>query len=135
MLRRRFGPDGERGVSAIEFAMLMPVFLPLIFLLVQAGLYFHAANVTQAVAQTTGRVLRTYPGNPGQDPTTALPSEGFLQGQASRIAVETWESLDANKTSSQPTAEVALNTDGFNQLTVTVHSTCVNLLPGILPTL
>jgi Flp pilus assembly protein TadG len=135
MLRRRFGPDGERGVSAIEFAMLMPVFLPLIFLLVQAGLYFHAANVTQAVAQTTGRVLRTYPGNPGQDPTTALPSEGFLQGQASRIAVETWESLDANKTSSQPTTEVALNADGFNQLTVTVHSTCVNLLPGILPTL
>jgi len=135
MLRRRFGSDAERGVSAVEFAMLMPIFLPLIFLLVQAGLYFHASNVTQAVAQTTGRVLRTYPGEPGQGPTTQLPDEGTLTGEANRVAVDTWESLDANKTSARPTADVALNTDGFNQLTVTIHSRCINLLPGLLPDL
>lgn len=135
MIRRRLGPDRDRGVSAVEFAVLMPVFLPFIFLLVQAGLYFHAVNVTQAVAQTTARVIRTYPGTPGQDPATVVPSGGELQPRASRVAVETWEQLDANKTSSQPTAQVDVDVNGSNQLTVTINSTCVNLLPGILPTL
>jgi Flp pilus assembly protein TadG len=135
MIRRRLGADRERGVSAVEFAVLMPVFLPLIFLLVQAGLYYHAVNVTHAVAQTTARVIRTYPGNPGQAPVTQVPSGGQLQPQAQRVAVETWEALDANKTSSQPQVDVDVDVGGSNQLTVTVHSTCINLLPGILPTL
>jgi TadE-like protein len=135
MIRRRLGSDRERGVSAVEFAVLMPVFLPLIFLLVQAGLYYHAVNVTHAVAQTTARVIRTYPGGVGQAPVTQVPDEGVLQPQADRVAVETWQALDANKTSSQPTAEVAVDAGTSNQLTVTIRSTCVNLLPGILPTL
>lgn len=135
MIGRRLGPDRERGVSAVEFAVLMPVFLPLIFLLVQAGLYYHAVNVTHAVAQTTARIVRTYPGGAGQTPVTALPSQGQLQSQADRVSVETWQALDANHTSSQPTAEVAVDVGGSNQLTVTIRSTCVNLLPGILPTL
>jgi Flp pilus assembly protein TadG len=146
VIRRRLGNDRERGVSAVEFAVLMPVFLPLIFLLVQAGLYFHAVNVIQAVAQTTGRVIRTYPGSPGQadptpgspgqaDPTTVLPTQRQLQDQASRVAVETWQQLDANKTAEQPVAAVDLPLDGTNQVTVTITSRCVNLLPGILPTL
>jgi Flp pilus assembly protein TadG len=134
MIRSRLGSDRERGVSAVEFAVLMPVFLPLIFLLVQAGLYYHAVNVTNAVAQTTARVIRTYPGGAGQDPVTVLPSQGNLQSQAEGVSVETWQSLDANKTSSQPTVAVVVD-PGTNQVTVTVHSNCVNLLPGILPTL
>jgi Flp pilus assembly protein TadG len=136
MIRRRLGEDRERGVSAVEFAMLMPVFLPLIFLLVQAGLYYHAVNVTHAVAQTTARVIRTYPGGVGQAPVTQIPSLGTLQADADRVSVETWQALDANKTSSQPSARVTLDdVPGSNQLTVTIRSTCVNLLPGILPRL
>jgi Flp pilus assembly protein TadG len=135
MIRRRLGEDRERGVSAVEFAVLMPVFLPLIFLLVQAGLYYHAVNVTHAVAQTTARVIRTYPGGVGQAPVTQVPSGGQLTPQANRVAVETWQALDANKTSSQPTATVDVDVNGSNQLTVTINSTCINLLPGILPTL
>jgi TadE-like protein len=115
--------------------MLMPVFLPLIFLLIQAGLYYHAVNVTHAVAQTTARVIRTYPGGVGQAPVTQVPTGGQLDGQADRVAVETWQALDANHTSSQPTADVVVDQGASNQLTVTIHSTCVNLLPGILPTL
>jgi Flp pilus assembly protein TadG len=134
MIRRRFGDDRERGVSAVEFAVLMPVFLPLIFLLIQAGLYYHAVNVTQAVAQTTARVVRTYPGNPGQDPVTQLPGAGQLQLQADRVAVQAWQQLDANQTSSRPQVAVDVQA-GSNQVTVQIDSTCVNLLPGILPTL
>jgi hypothetical protein len=134
MIRRRLGRDRERGVSAVEFAVLMPAFLPLIFLLVQAGLYYHASNVTQAVAQTTARVIRTYPGTAGQGPYTQMPTGAELEPRADRVAVETWQQLDANKTSSQPDASVDVN-QLSNQLTVEVRSTCINLLPGILPTL
>jgi Flp pilus assembly protein TadG len=134
VISRRLGSDRERGVSAIEFAMLMPVFLPLIFLLVQAGLYYHAVNVTHAVAQTTARVIRTYPGGVGQV-VTRVPTADELQPQADRVAVETWEALDTNKTSSRPSTAVDVAVGTTNQLTVTVQSTCVNLLPGILPTL
>jgi len=124
--------DGERGVSAVEFAVLTPSLLILIFLLIQAGLYYPAVNVTQAVAQTTARVVRTYPGAPGQV-ATQLPSEGELTPEANRVAVQTWQELDANKTSQRPT--VAVDMDAFNQVTVTITSRSVNLLPGILPNL
>jgi Flp pilus assembly protein TadG len=134
LVRRRLGPDGERGASAVEFAMIMPVFLPLIFLLVQAGLYFHAVNVTQAVAQTTSRVLRTLPANEASNTQTLLPNQGTLQADAQRIAVETWQSLDANKTSSEPVATADI-VPVENELSVTIQSKCVNLLPGILPDL
>jgi len=134
VISRRLGEDRERGVSAVEFAMLMPVFLPLIFLLVQAGLYYHAVNVTHAVAQTTARVIRTYPGGVGQAPVTRVPTRGELEPRAREVAVATWETLDANKTSSQPSATVDVD-PGSNQLTVTIESRCVNLLPGILPDL
>lgn len=134
MIRRRFGSDRERGVSVVEFAILMPVFLPLIFLLIQAGLYFHAQNVAQAVAQTTARVIRTYDGPVGGDPKTQLPGGDQLQANARRVAVETWQSLDANKTMSEPAADAVVQ-PGTNELVVTIRSNCINLLPGILPTL
>jgi Flp pilus assembly protein TadG len=133
LLRRRLG-DRERGASAVEFAMIMPVFLPLIFLLVQAGLYFHAVNVTQAVAQTTSRVLRTLPAGQASDTQTLLPDQGTLNADAQRVATETWQSLDANKTSSEPQATADI-VPVENELNVTIQSHCVNLLPGILPDL
>jgi hypothetical protein len=141
MLRRRRGNQrdrdhaGERGVSAVEFAVITLPLLILIFLLVQAGLYFHAVNVANAVAQTTARVVRTYPGEPGQV-VTAVPSEGALQGPATRTAVQTWRDLDANKTlAKEPTVKVEVDVGEFNQVTITIRSESVNLLPGILPTL
>jgi hypothetical protein len=140
--RRRGGErDRERGVSAVEFAILTPSLLILIFLLIQAGLYYHAVNVTQAVAQTTARVIRTYPGAPGEpclpsNPAcTTVPTGASLGPRANRVAVQTWQDLDANKTSARPTATVQVDVGAYNQLTVTIRSRAVNLLPGLFPTL
>ena len=127
--------DRERGVSAVEFAILTPSLLILIFLVIQAGLYYHAVNVTQAVAQTTARVVRTYPGLPGEPPVSRVPSGTELEPQADRVAVQTWLDLDANKTAARPQVSVAVDVGGYNEVTVTVHSRAVNLLPGILPDL
>ena len=127
--------DGERGVSAVEFAIISLPLLILIFLLVQAGLYYHAVNVAQAVAQTTARVVRTYPGAPGEV-ATRVPSEAELQGLANRTAVQAWQELDANKTLvKQPTVRVEVDVGAFNQVTVTIQSESVNILPKILPSL
>ena len=127
--------DGERGASAVEFAFVSLPLLTLIFLLVQAGLYYHAVNVAQAVAQTTARVVRTYPGPPGQV-YTAVPSGGALQGTATRTAVQAWRELDANRTLvKEPAVTVAVDVGAYNQVTVTIRSEAVNLLPAILPSL
>jgi TadE-like protein len=141
MFRRRRGGgrdrthNGERGVSAVEFAVLTPSLLIMIFLLIQAGLYYHAVNVTQAVAQTTARVIRTYPGAPGQPPATRVPSGPELQPAADRVAVQTWQDLDANKTATRPQVTVQVDVGQFNEVTVVVATRSVNLLPGILPNL
>jgi len=129
------GHDRDRGISAVEFAILTPSLLILIFLVIQAGLYYHAVNVTQAVAQTTARVVRTYPGLPGQRPVTRVPGGAELEPQANRVAVQTWLDLDANKTAARPQVSVAVDVGSYNQVTVTVASRAVNLLPGLLPDL
>jgi hypothetical protein len=131
----RAGKDGERGASTLEFAIVMPSFILLIFLLVQAGLYFHAANVAQAVAQTTAREISTYRGAPGADPVKTLPSRARLAADANQVAVRTWQDLDANHTMRRPDVTVGLDSGGSNLLTVEVTSTTVNLLPGLFPSL
>lgn len=123
---------GERGASAVEIAVLMPVFLTLIFMLVQAGLYYHAQNITQAVAQHTARTIRT-PENPGQQ-YTRVPTEAELTARASQVAVDTWHALDKHATASRPSVTRA-NVDGFNQLVLTIEAKSVNLLPGLFPQL
>jgi hypothetical protein len=122
----------DRGASVVEFAILMPVFLTFMFLIVQAGLYYHAVNVTQAVAQSTSQQLRAYKGVPGT-PVRELPAGCSLSGEANTTAVAAWQALDANHTASQPTATACMQ--GLNQLEVVVQSHSVNLLPGIFPQL
>lgn len=41
----------ERGSSGISFLSLFPLFIALIFLLVQAGMYYQATSVAQSAAQ------------------------------------------------------------------------------------
>jgi Flp pilus assembly protein TadG len=138
--RRRAGGhdrehDGERGASAVEFSLVSLPLLILIFLLVQAGLYYHAVNVAQAVAQTTARVVRTYPGQAGQV-YTVVPSGEALQGTATQTAVQAWRELDANRTLvKEPAVTVTVDVGAYNQVTVTVRSEAVNLLPALLPSL
>jgi Flp pilus assembly protein TadG len=66
----------DRGVSAIEWALLTPIMLIIIMLVVQFAVYYHAQHVALAAAQAGARVARTYQktddGWRGQANTTAL---------------------------------------------------------------
>lgn len=53
MTPRRF--RGDEGAASTELVIIAPVFLFLILLIVQLGLYFHAINVASAAAQEGAR--------------------------------------------------------------------------------
>lgn len=56
--RRWRGPRDDRGTSAVEFAIITPVFLLLIFTIIEAGLFFHARNAAQSSAREGVSYLR-----------------------------------------------------------------------------
>ncbi|SDK24551.1 TadE-like protein [Nonomuraea maritima] len=52
---------GERGVTAVELALLMPVILAAALLIVQVALWFHGRQVAEAAAREGARVARAAP--------------------------------------------------------------------------
>jgi Flp pilus assembly protein TadG len=51
---------GDEGAAATELVIIAPVFLFLVLLIVQLGLYFHAINVASAAAQEGARDASLY---------------------------------------------------------------------------
>ncbi|RFU41557.1 pilus assembly protein [Actinomadura logoneensis] len=75
---RAFGRDagaGERGASAIEFAILAPILILTLLAVFQFAFYYYAREITLAAAQSGARAART---------TTA----GDWQGLADQTARE-----------------------------------------------
>jgi Flp pilus assembly protein TadG len=128
--RRR---DGQRGAGTLEFAIVVLPFLLLIFLLIQAGLYFHAANVAEAVAHTTAREAASYRGAAAGAPVTTI-NTGQVRSTAQQVANDTWQALDGSH-SLQLTTVSADPDAAFNQVEVVIEGKTVNLLPGLLPDL
>jgi len=60
-LRAFFSParHGERGVTTIEFALIAPVFLYLLFGIIEVSLLLFTSSVVEGGAQTAARKIRT----------------------------------------------------------------------------
>lgn len=119
----------DRGSTSLEFALLSLVFLFLVFLVVQAALYFHARNVVKAEAEGVARTVRAYP-------TTAqledrVPSEAQVRALARTAALEQWERLDdSGDTTSEPrVTRAAVN--GFQQVQITIEADPILIIPGL----
>jgi Flp pilus assembly protein TadG len=69
--RSRRPVDRERGVAAVELAVLMPVILAAALLIVQVALWFHARQVAEAAAREGARVARSAPIDSGDWPAAA----------------------------------------------------------------
>lgn len=69
--RSRRPGDRERGVAAVELAVLMPVILAVALLIVQVALWFHARQVAEAAAREGARVARSAPIDSGDWPAAA----------------------------------------------------------------
>jgi Flp pilus assembly protein TadG len=55
---RRFRRN-RRGSAAIEFAMIAPMFIGLLFAIIETGLVFYASQVLETVTQDSARMIMT----------------------------------------------------------------------------
>ena len=61
-----------RGSSAVEFAIIAPIFIGLLISVLQTGIFFFAQNILQAAAVQVGRLILT-----GQAQTSGLTQSQF----------------------------------------------------------
>ena len=124
---RRVAGD-DRGSGSLEFAVLSLAFLLLVFMTVQAALYYHARNVVKAEAEGTARAVRAYPTNARLEDT--IPSRQQVDVLAQSAALQQWDRLDnSGDTTSRPVAHGRVT--GLNQVQVTVSANPILLIPGV----
>ncbi|MGY3620603.1 TadE/TadG family type IV pilus assembly protein [Bradyrhizobium sp. USDA 10063] len=70
-LLRRFRRD-RRGVTAVEFALIAPVFFALLFAIIETAMVFFAGQVLETITQDTARMVQT-----GQAQNSSLSQAQF----------------------------------------------------------
>jgi Flp pilus assembly protein TadG len=120
----------ERGSTTLEFAVLSLAFLLLVFIVVQAALYYHARNVIKAEAEGIARAVRAYPAEAGGAAYDQIPNGVRVQQLADAEAVKQWRLLDnGGDTTTRPDVRAAVV--GFDQLQVTVSADPILIIPGL----
>lgn len=110
--------------------MLSVAFLLLVFLVVQAALYYHARNVIKAEAEGIARAVRAYPATATGALRDQVPPPSQVQALARTEAVKQWRILDnSGDTTSAP--EVEAEVVNFDQVRVTVSARPILILPGL----
>ena len=74
-LLRRFRRN-RSGVTAVEFALVAPVFFALLFAIIEVAIMFFASQVLETITQESARVLMTGQAQTGQVGTCADPVTG-----------------------------------------------------------
>jgi Flp pilus assembly protein TadG len=78
---RRFRRN-RRGSTAVEFALVAPVFFALLFAIIETAMVFFASQVLETVTQDSGRTIMT-----GQVQANALTQSQFKAAVCARISV------------------------------------------------
>ncbi|NLI82316.1 MAG: pilus assembly protein [Deltaproteobacteria bacterium] len=122
----RRGPEGERGGSAVEFALVLPVLMLILFAILEYGWYMThqltLANAVAAGARAGVKVRDWDPENPGD------PEE-----EARRVVREGFWLFDLPEGNIQTDAEVRLGPSGARMLEVKVVDLSFRSLTGYLP--
>ena len=77
---RRFRRN-RRGSAAVEFALIAPMFIALLFAILETAFMFFASQVLETVTQDSARMIMT-----GQAQNTALTQAQFKANVCSRVA-------------------------------------------------
>lgn len=101
----------DRGDSVVEFAVIFPVLLLLVFTVIEGALYFHARSVAARAAQVGVDAGRSYDANPDDG---AAAARTFL--------ANTGNSVEGSK---------VMVDSGGNQIAVTVTGRVSSLVPGL----
>ena len=103
----------ERGAASIEMVILLPALFAVIFLGMQAALYFHARTIAIAAAQEGARAAAANQAG-SQDGVTA----------AHAYLADAGDSLESSRASARRTTTTA---------TVTVRGRALSVIPGWRP--
>ncbi|MFD6285350.1 TadE/TadG family type IV pilus assembly protein [Streptomyces sp. NPDC060205] len=101
---------GDRGATALDMSMVIPLAFLLLFTLIQGGLWFHGRSVAQHAAQQAVDAQRAYNAAPGAGKAAA---DAFL----------------ARMGGSLNGASVQVSDDG-ESVSVFVEGSVINLVPG-----
>lgn len=103
----------ERGAASIEMVILLPALFAVLFLGMQAALYYHARTIAIAAAQEGARVA-------------AANHAGSGDGIAAAYAylADAGDSLESSRATAQRTATTA---------TVTIRGRSLSVIPGWRP--
>lgn len=108
----RWAEKSERGSTSIQMVVLMPALFSVLFLGLQAALYYHASTVAGAAAQDGARVAASY------------ASSGIAAGTTTALSA-----LDQSHGSLQNYTVVG--TAGADGPAVTVTGNSLSLIPGL----
>lgn len=111
---------GDRGASAVELAIVAPGLLLLIFLSIQAGLFYYGRVVAQQAAREGVSQLRL-----AQDEAVAE-----TVAEDVRSGVEAYARTVGRETLLAPHAESTYDADA-GTVSVTVSGRVISLLPGL----
>jgi Flp pilus assembly protein TadG len=110
--------------------VLSVAFLLLVFLVVQAALYYHARNVIKAEAEGTARAVRAYPAQAPGSLRDQVPPPARVQQLADAAARTQWRILDnSGDTTSAPRVQATVV--DYDQVQVTISAEPIMLLPGL----
>lgn len=115
------GRRTQRGASAIELSIVAPLFLLLIFTLVQGALLLYARNIALSAAREGASDVRLF------QPDEYGPGvEAALSGKIVRYV-----STVGNQTMVNTKPRIRYNPGGNGRVTVTVRGNAISLIPGI----
>ncbi len=72
--RKRFG-ESKNGSAAVEFAIIAPIFLGMMFSIFEVGWYYYTNSVLDSATDAAGRLIRT--GQIQENTGSATPAEKF----------------------------------------------------------
>jgi Flp pilus assembly protein TadG len=119
--RRDVGASADRGTGPVEFAILSLGMLTLAFMIVQAGLLYHARSVALGAATQGVNVARGYQADPGQRDEQMQAGVTHAEQFLAR--------LGGGLKDSTVTARID-NTNG-DAIVVTVTGKAISVLPGL----
>jgi len=134
----RLRANRERGASAVEYAILVPIFLVLTFLIIQSGIYYYARNIAQSAAEDAARSARATPGlapDVNAPQNQVFPTDDQLQQRAETGFQGTLTALDPNGGFFQGRSVEAHGDAGTGLVNIDVRGSSVNLLPHFFPTM
>jgi Flp pilus assembly protein TadG len=115
------GRRSERGASAIELSIVAPVFLLLIFTLIQGALLLYARNIALSAAREGVSDVRLF-----------QPDEYDAAADAAmKERIRSYVTTVGNNTLVKPDPEIAYDAGDSGRATVTVSGEAISLLPGI----